>query len=223
VTLVNQATNWRLDMSAHGILCVAFTPDSRLFVTGHEDGLVRVWDSETGGLASTLKGSTGPVWSVAVTAGEPEDCRVAAGSKDGGIVVWNVASGEELTRFAPSNSSVSCVRWSPQGNRLAVSFGDFSNREDSGLLIWSPLTNEVVARTSLDQPAAALAWLPDGRHLLVAEWNGAARHWQSDLETPGTPVSLGASGKLLAEAANWSADCLLAPAVMPDQLAIRVD
>jgi hypothetical protein len=118
---------------------------------------------------------------------------------------------------------VSCLRWSPEGDRLAVSFGDFSNREGSGLVIWSPLSDQVLAQISLDQPAAALAWLPDNDRLLVANWNGAAWLWQADLEAQGSPVSLGAGGKLLAEAANWSADCPLSPALVSGDLALRVD
>jgi hypothetical protein len=90
-------------------------------------------------------------------------------------------------------------------------------------LIWSPISNQVLAQVSLDQSAAALAWLPDGDHILVADWNGAARLWHSDLASLGSLVPLGASGKQLAEAANWSVDCPLAPALAADRLAIRVD
>jgi bla regulator protein blaR1 len=222
VTLINQATNWRLDMSAHGILCVAFTPDSRHFLTGHYDGLVRAWHSDTGGLVGTLKGSNGAVWSLDITAGDSANCLVAAGAKDGSILVWDFTSGDEVARCAPLDSSVSCLRWSPQGDRLAVSFGDFSNRENSILMIWSPLSNEVLAQISLEKPVAALAWLSN-EDLFVADWNGAARLWQSDRESLGPPVSLGASGKSLAEAANWSAECPLVPAAIADPLAIRVD
>ena len=223
VTLVNQATNWRLDMSAHGILCVVFTPDSRHFLSGHDDGLVRAWDSETGGLASTFKGSSSAVWSLDVTPSDSANCLIAAGAKDGSIVVWDFTSEDEVARFAPLDSSVSCLRWSPQGDRLAISFGDFSNREDSALMIWSPLSNKLLTQISLDKPLAALAWLSGDDRLLVADWNGEARLWQSDLDILGPPVSLGTSGKLLAEAANWSADCPLAPAAIADHLAIRVD
>jgi WD40 repeat protein len=160
---------------------------------------------------------------VAVAPGESAGGRVAAGSSDGSIVVWTLATGEELARFAPSDSSVSCLRWSPEGDRLAVSFGDFSNRESSGLVIWSPLSDRVLAQASLDQPAAALAWLLDGDRLLVANWNGAAWLWQADLEAQGSPISLGTGGKLLTEAANWSADCPLSPALASGDVAIRVE
>jgi bla regulator protein BlaR1 len=212
VSLVNQLTDWRLDMSSHGIRCVAFTADSNQFFTGHEDGVVRVWDSETGGLVMSLKGSTGPILSIAVGPGDSATRRVAAGSRDGNVIVWDSASGEEVARAAPVNSSVSCVRWSPQGDRLAVALGDFSKREPSELVIWSPFTNQAPEETPLEEPVAALAWSAGDNRLFLTDWNGVARRYQVASGLFSEAVSLGPTGKQIAEAAHWSADCPLAPA-----------
>jgi len=221
VTLVNQATDWRLDMSAHGILCVAFTPDSRLFITGHDDSLVRVWESETGGLAATLQGCTDAVWSVAVAASEAESYRIAAGAKDGSVLVWDLASREEVARLPPADVSVSCLRWSEQGDKLAISFGDFSDRDEGGLAIWSPLDNVLLWQRALDRPIAALAWLPGDDGLLVADWKGEAQLWQPGEESPRYSTLLGQGGKQTVEAANWSADCPLVPSWLANQMAAR--
>jgi WD40 repeat protein len=210
VSLVNQLTDWRLDMTAHGIRCVAFTPDSNQFVTGHEDGVVRIWDSDTGGLVASLRGATEAILSIDVTSDDSANRRVAAGSKEGSIVVWDLASGDEMARVTASDSSVSCLRWSPQGDRLAIGLGDFSNREQSQLLIWSPSSNEVHEPVQLEEPIAALTWLSDEDRLLLADWNGKARLYQFDFGLLDETVSLGANGKQIAEAAHWSADCPLA-------------
>jgi beta-lactamase regulating signal transducer with metallopeptidase domain len=210
VSLVNQLTDWRLDMTAHGIRCVAFMPDSQQFVTGHEDGIVRVWDSDTGGLVTSLRGANGSVLSIDVASDASANRRVAAGSKEGSIIVWDLASGDELARMTVSDSSVSCLRWSPQGDRLAIGLGDFSNREQSQLLIWSPMTNEVHEQLPLEKGVAALTWLSNEDRLLLADWNGKARLYQLDFGLLDETVSLGANGKQIAEAAHWSADCSLA-------------
>jgi len=217
VTLVNQAIDRRLDMSTHGILCVAFTPDSRSFVTGHEDGLVRVWDSETGGLAATLRGCSDAVWSVAVSARQNDEYQIAAGAKDGAVLVWDLRSGDEVARLAPSSTSVSCLRWSPQGDRLAITFGDFSDRDQDGLLIWSPLENVFLAQIALDMPIAAMAWLGDGR-VLLADWIGDGQIWQTGNESPQYSVALGRNGKQTVEAAHWSADCPLVSEALAEEL-----
>jgi hypothetical protein len=210
VSLVNQLTDWRLDMTAHGIRCVVFTPDSSQFVTGHQDGVVRVWDSDTGGLVTSLRGATGPVLSIDVSSDASASRRVAAGSKDGSIIVCDLASGDVLARMTVSDSSVSCLRWSSQGDRLAIGLGDFSKREHSQLLVWSPASNEVHEQLPLDEPVAALTWLSDGDRLLLADWNGKARLYQFDFGLLSETVSLGTNGKQIAEAAHWSADCPLA-------------
>jgi beta-lactamase regulating signal transducer with metallopeptidase domain len=223
VTLVSEPSGWRLDMSTHGILCVAFTPDSRQFVTGHSDGVVRVWDSETGGLAASLKGCTDAVWSVAVAQLEAANCQVAAGAKDGSVLVWNLASGDELARLPPSESSVSCLRWSSRGEALAISFGDFSNREPSSLLLWSPLDHQMLAQLNAEKPVAALSWLPNDEGLLMADWKGDAHVWRLDSQTLSPVDSLGKSGKERAEAANWSADCPLATPPVAELLTLGAE
>src|SRR5207237_281064 len=96
VTLVNESSGFRLNMTDHRILCASFTPDGRSFVTGHGDSQVRVWDSQTGGLVGTLKGNTAAVWSVDAIARASGGYWVAAGAQDGSVLVWDMASGEEL-------------------------------------------------------------------------------------------------------------------------------
>jgi WD40 repeat protein len=205
-------------MSTHGILCVAFTPDSRLFVSGHADGLVRVWDSETGGLAATLRGCSDAVWSVAVAPGQSGEYQVAAGGKDGSVLVWDLGSREQVSWLPPSESSVSCLRWSPQGDKLAISFGDFSDRDQDALLIWSPRDNALLAHLALDRPAAALAWLGDEGRLVIADWSGNAQTCQGPDGSHQYSISLGPGGKQIVEAAHWSADCSLVAARLAEEL-----
>jgi bla regulator protein blaR1 len=222
VTLVNRALDWRLDMSTHGILCVAFTPDSRLFVTGHEDGLVRVWDSETGGLAATLRGCSDAVWSVSVAPGQSGEFQVAAGGKDGSVLVWDLGSHEQVAWLPPAESSVSCLRWSPRGDKLAISFGDFSARDQDSLQIWSPRDNALLARLALDRPAAALVWLEVDERLVVADWSGNTQIWQVSDASPQCGISLGPGGKQIVEAAHWSADCPLVDARLAEEPGLGV-
>jgi WD40 repeat protein len=218
VTLVNGDTGWRLDLSTHGILCAVFTPDSRQFLTGHRDGIVRIWDSETGGLAGSLKGGSDAVWSIAVTRTATGNDWVAAGNKDGSVFVWDLSSGDELAHLPPSESSVSCVRWSPRGDSLAISFGEFSNREPNRVLLWSPLDHNVLAQFPLENPIAALAWLPDDNGLVMANWQGDSAVWRPTSQFIQPAGSLGEHGKQQAEAANWSADCPLTIVPLAPQL-----
>jgi WD40 repeat protein len=209
VTLINERSGWRLDLSTHGILCVAFTPDSRSFVTGHSDGIVRRWDSETGGLISSLKGCSDAVWSIDVMETTAGDSHVAGGARDGSVVAWELSSGDEIARLPPSESCVSCLRWSPSGDALAISCGDFSDRQQNSLMVWSLLDHHSLVQAPVDKPIAALQWLANEEGLLIANWKGDTTLWQPGFDAPRPTAPLGDGGKQRAEAANWSADCPL--------------
>lgn len=201
----------RLNMSAHQIRCLSFSPDSRTFATGHSDALVRLWDSETGGLESSLQGSQAGITSVHIS---PDGTRVAAGAKDGSAIVWNLASGDVVAALPPRDVPVSCLRWSKDGQRLAIALGDFLDRDHSLLLIWSPELSAIVTEQPLAEPAGALDWLGADQTLLIAAWSGQAIVWSVGA---GEPRDTWQVGKDDVSAAAWSADCPLVPRLLTDQ------
>ncbi len=223
VTLVHETSSFRLSMIDHRIHCAAFTPDSRLFVTGHDDSQVRVWDSETGGLVSALKGNTSAVWSLDVTVNPGGGYLLASGAQDGRVMVWNLASGEEVARLDPVGISVSCVRWSHGGNQLAISYGDFSDDDAAALVVWSPREDTILRQVVLPRPIAALAWLSGDENIFTADWAGEALLWRLADEPSAQQISLGIAGKQIAEAAHWSANCPLIPSWLMSQSIFGAD
>ena len=201
----------RLDMSAHQIRCLSFAPDGRMFATGHPDALVRIWDSETGGLESSLKGCQAEITSVHIS---PDGTRLAAGARDGSAIVWDLASEEVVAQLPPQAAQVSCLRWSAGGDRLAVAVGDFLDRDSSRLLIWSPDESAIVTEQPLADPAGALAWFAVDEALLVAAWSGQAIVWSVVTLEPGETWQV---DKDQVSAAAWSADCPLVPPLLADQ------
>jgi WD40 repeat protein len=204
-TLVTPNPNWRPDLGHFQMRSVAFLPDGRSFVSGHEDGLVRVWDSETGGLISSLKGSSAAIWSVAAAPGGQQ---VAAGAADGSVLVWNLETGDEVARLSPRDVPVSCLRWSPRGDRLAISLGDFSDAVHAALLVWTADDSSAELEFALDKPVGALAWLDDGQTILAAGWDGEGQLWNLERRSPSIRLQL---DKNTVKAANWSPDCPLVP------------
>src|SRR5262249_9811860 len=154
--------------------------DGRSFVSGHEDGLVRVWDSETGGLVSSLKGSSAAIWSVAAA---PDGRRIAAGAADGSVLVWDLVDQEEIARLLPRDAPLSCLRWSQRGDRLAIGLGDFSDAVGAALLIWSADNRSAEIEIALDTPAGALSWLDGDENVLTAGWDGDGELWDLSSQT----------------------------------------
>jgi WD40 repeat protein len=70
------------------IVCMAYAPDGRFLATGDVDGVVRLWDPETGKLLRALTGHQSAVRSLGFT---PDGRELASGSSDGTIVLWDMA------------------------------------------------------------------------------------------------------------------------------------
>jgi bla regulator protein BlaR1 len=202
IMLAGMPGSFRVDLSAHQIRCVSFSPDSSIFATGHPDALVRLWESESGGLKKSLQGSQAPITSVHIS---PDGSQVAAGASDGSVLVWEIDSGDLVAHLPPGQLAVSCLRWSPRGDRLAVTVGSFVDRSDSSLLIWNPSESATVLQQSLNRPAGAISWTNEGA-LLVADWSGQATLLDMDTGEIRTQRQV---DKTSVSAAAWSADCPL--------------
>ena len=199
--LIHDRTGWRVDLSSHEASCSSFSGDSRFFITGHKDGKLRQWDSETGGLMATLATNAGPITSVSYS---PDGTQFALGTYDGVVSIWDAALLEEVARRTIGRGAVSCVRWSPSGEQLAVALGDWSAKDESRLHLLTS-SGGLKSDEALTEPAGALDWLSEDA-LLVAYWdgNGVVRNLRGNSADQPCQVE-----KDLVSSANWSSDVRL--------------
>jgi beta-lactamase regulating signal transducer with metallopeptidase domain len=198
----------RLYLNSNRITCAAFSADSQWFVTGHDDGTLRQWDSASGQALGTLRGHGGPINCVAFA---PSGTRFAAGSGDGGVIVWDLATQEADLRLANQGTAVSCLRWSPRGDRLAVALGTFTAADSARLVVWSLTDGDIQSEGPLAAPVGAFDWLSDGA-LVLADWGGGAVVHHVDAGQPDRQVQLDADlliAKNKVSEANWSPNCPL--------------
>src|SRR5207302_361987 len=90
-------------------------------------GEVKVWDAQTGQETLTLRGHTGPVYSVCLS---PDGKRLASASQDQTVKVWDAQTGQETLTLKGHTHRVTSVAFSPDGKRLA------SASEDKTVRVW---------------------------------------------------------------------------------------
>src|SRR5574341_915918 len=94
----------------------------------------------------------------------PDGSRLAAGSSDSTLSIWDVATGENLNTLSGHSAEVWGVDWSPDGRQIA------SGGQDGQAIIWDARSGE--QQQVLKGRAFAVfgvEWSADGSRLLVAD------------------------------------------------------
>jgi len=142
------------------------------------------------GLVRTLSGHR--LWVNSLT-WAPDGTRLASGSSDRTVRVWDATNGTTLTTLTGFAGGVNVVAWSPNGQYLATGAAQRNN----GLQVWSTMTWQPVfgidptANAPNDAGLNSLAWSPDST-LLAVGLEGTT--------TKGVPVK---SWAKVYAAANW--------------------
>ena len=119
---------------------VHFSPCGEKIASGgghqftNRDYAIRIWDGTTGEqIGSPLNGHRSAVTSVSWS---HDGTRLASGSWDKTVRIWNPSTGEELCQLTDHCDWVNSVAWAPDGRRLA------SGSNDKTVKIWDPNTGE---------------------------------------------------------------------------------
>ena len=79
---------------------LVFSPDGKLIATGGWDGIVRLWDVETGEEKSTFTGHTGWVNSISFSS---DGKTLASGSEDGTVLLWKLTPAQSEIERHPAD------------------------------------------------------------------------------------------------------------------------
>jgi WD40 repeat protein len=148
------------------------------------DGMIRLYDLNTGREVRRLKGHASFVWSVAFS---PDGRRAVSGSgemkEDKGkwqpvdctVRVWDLETGREVRRFEGPAESVRSVAYSPDGRHVAA------GSRDSIIRLWDTASGQLRYQWENGQTDfPSLAFSLDGRRLLGG---GHTAMWLWDVAT----------------------------------------
>ncbi|MGG6242880.1 hypothetical protein ACQ4N7_30165, partial [Nodosilinea sp. AN01ver1] len=117
----------------HPIALAPGEPPRRILVSCGQDGLVKVWDIDSGDCLHTMTEHRGMCWALAM---HPAGDRFATSSFDHTVKIWDIATGTCLHTLRGHTAEVCGVHFSPDGQLVA------SASSDRTLRLWDVATGQ---------------------------------------------------------------------------------
>lgn len=155
-TAIPGVIGWTIESKRHRgyLIAAALSPDAKQVATGGLDGIIRLWDAETGAFQRAFVGHDSYIYDLAWS---PNGRTLAAGgSHEAQTKLWDVRTGL-LMRGLKHDSWVSKVVWSPDGRMLLVCGGE------SGIAkFWDVSLAIERGKVEHGNHISSAMWSPDG-------------------------------------------------------------
>jgi WD40 repeat protein/serine/threonine protein kinase/tetratricopeptide (TPR) repeat protein len=158
-----------------------FVPGGKQFVTACADGLIRVWDFETGRLIHSFAADRKRVRSLAIS---PDGTTLAAACQDTRppdylegpapcvVSFWELTGRKRLAPSLLHGAMIRSIAWSPDGKNIVTGGWDGSAQ------VWDTTTGKPVGPTLRHpNPVNVVRFTPDGRTIVTGGPDGVTRWW----------------------------------------------
>lgn len=146
---------------------VAITPDGSTIVSGLNNGIIKLWDIQTGQLLRSLTGHTESVRAVTVT---PDGSKVVSGSADKTMKIWDIQTGQLLLSSGGHTREVTAVAVTQDGGKVA------SGSSDATIRLYDEQTGQFL-RKLMGKNVTSLAVTPDVNTIVSGAEDGNIRIW----------------------------------------------
>ncbi len=109
---------------------------------------------------------------VDTVAWSPDGKRIASGSYDNTVQVWNAGDGSQPFTYKGHSDMVAAVAWSPDGKRIA------SGSADNTVQVWNPSDgSQLFIYRGHSDMVRAVAWSPDGKYVASGSVDSTVQVW----------------------------------------------
>lgn len=170
--------HWLME-HADAIIDAAASPVDHTALTAGQDGLISLWDFDSGELLATYRQHERTVNGVAFT---PDGTSFASVGSDGQVLLWDMATASARA-IVQSSDRATNVDISPDGQWIAASFyltNGTSATSDDGyrLLVWNLTTGQQSQRiVGAGEWIQSLRFSPDSSRLLSGMSSGRILEW----------------------------------------------
>ncbi|MFL5592623.1 MAG: TIR domain-containing protein [Ktedonobacteraceae bacterium] len=198
------------------VVAVAWEPGGNRIASAGGEGLVRVWEADTGHTLLTYRGHPWVLKTVNMAptihtiAWSPEGLRLASAGDGGKVYVWDAATGQTIALYEGHTgvlSTVFALAWSPDGKRIASACS--TTGFDKTVHVWNAKTGSGILRYNSSYglmpnfSVSSVAWSPQGDRIASTCGDKTIRLWDA---TTGQPISTFKTSSDRVYAIAWSPD-----------------
>jgi WD40 repeat protein len=153
------------------ISSIDFSPDSRYFLTSSKNNnKINIWNPTDENFVQTIVSDFSGINSAAYS---PDGSRIAAGHKNGLIIICDAKTGRKITTLKGHSGAVNSLAYNTIGHSLA------SGSDDKTIMVWNT-DNGILEKTFIGHSnrVVSIAYSPDGKRIASGSNDGTYRMWE---------------------------------------------
>ena len=172
--LFDLETGHEFSLNQFAFQAMAFAKNTHEFAAIGAEGVIFLCDAETCQTTRDWRIPRDSAKSIDISS---DGIWMATGGRDGIVRIWNRNSEYPVREFPRELGPVNCVRFSPDGELLAVATGDWLTPESGRIALVEFRTGDERVSMNWNSPAAAVTFRGDGKSLISGDRQGRVARW----------------------------------------------